>query len=80
MISMLRESCLFSVGSLFPLEDLEAQGSCYCGASLPWRRGKVIKVQPLLLPLMKSVLVTELQGAASASPSHSKILSVVSCS
>ena len=52
MISMLGESCsmLFSVGSLFPLEELETQGSCRCGASLPGRRGKVIKVQPLLLP------------------------------
>lgn len=50
MISMLGESCLFSVGSLFPLEELETQGSCCCGASLTRRRGKVLKVQPLPLP------------------------------
>lgn len=56
--------------SLFPLEELDAQGGPLCGAVLPGggQYGNV------------ATSLTLWSGGASASPPYFKILSIVSCS
>lgn len=52
--------CLSPVGSLFPLEELEAQeGPLPSGAALTWETGKAVSFGHFSL----SVLVSVVQGA-----------------